>query len=375
MGSSVHVSPRQASAFPLVSFDTRDVSVNDRIDYWEHRCAERVVGLRCTSMSENGLEARFEYSEFGAIKMIDITGNQHVIERSPSLLRRFEKDSVFVSFLRKGSAFVNRAQACTVVGEGDVVIYDTNRPYMHGFPAHMRHVIYEIPGADFRERFPHWQLDEAVRFDARFNPTRLVSQALRKVVEADLTRLETHPQRLAHEDRLWKVLCDYGMVITFHLGGRVPRFGEKQYFLPDMPMSKLAMAEPIGIFIHNGIFERFPDLRIGSMESGIGWFAWFAEYNDRTWEKQRYWTDSVIDKPPSYYMDQNVWGSFIQDRAGILARDLPGGKNIMWSSDYPHSETTFPNSHAIIRRDFAGVPEADIRDIICNNAKRLLRIS
>ncbi len=71
-------------------------------------------------------------------------------------------------------------------------------------------------------------------------------------------------------DRLWKVLCDYGMVITFHLGGRVPRFGEKQYFLPDMPMSKLAMAEPIGIFIHNGIFDRFPDLRIGSMEFGSG---------------------------------------------------------------------------------------------------------
>jgi predicted TIM-barrel fold metal-dependent hydrolase len=85
--------------------------------------------------------------------------------------------------------------------------------------------------------------------------------------------------------------------------------------------------------------------------------------------------DSVIDKLPSWYMDQNIWGSFIQDRAGILNRNLPGAKNIMWSSDYPHSETTFPNSHAIIRRDFEGVPKADIQDIICNNAKRLLRIS
>ncbi len=176
-------------------------------------------------------------------------------------------------------------------------------------------------------------------------------------------------------DRLWKVLCDEGMVITFHLGGRVPRFGQKEFFLADMPMSKLAMAEPIGIFIHNGIFDRFPDLRIGSMESGVGWFAWFAEYNDRTWEKQRFWTESPIKHPPSYHMDQNVWGSFIQDRPGNLSRDLPGAKNIMWSSDYPHSETTFPNSHAIIKRDFAGVPEDAIRDIICNNAKKLLRIS
>jgi predicted TIM-barrel fold metal-dependent hydrolase len=176
-------------------------------------------------------------------------------------------------------------------------------------------------------------------------------------------------------DQLWKVISDYGMVITFHLGARIPRFGEKQHFLPDMPMSKLNMAEPIGIFIFNGIFDRFPDLRIGSMESGVGWFAWYAEYCDRTWEKQRYWTDSVIDRLPSSYMDSNVWGSFIQDRTGILARDLPGGRNIMWSSDYPHSETTFPNSHAIIKRDFAGVPDKDIQDIICNNAKKFLRIS
>ncbi|MCB2060866.1 MAG: amidohydrolase family protein [Novosphingobium sp.] len=175
-------------------------------------------------------------------------------------------------------------------------------------------------------------------------------------------------------DKLWKTIVDNNMVITFHLGARVPRFGDKRYFLADMPMSKLAMAEPIGIFIYNYIFDRFPDLKIASVESGVGWFAWFAEYLDRTWEKQRYWTESQLKNPPSYYMDRNVWGSFIQDRTGILNRDLPGGKNIMWSSDYPHSETTFPKSREIILRDFEGIPEDDIRDIICNNAKRLLGV-
>lgn len=176
-------------------------------------------------------------------------------------------------------------------------------------------------------------------------------------------------------DRLWSTLCDEGMVVTFHLGGRVPRFGEKQFFLPDMPMSKLAMAEPIAIFIFNCIFDRFPELRIGSMESGVGWFAWFTEYITRTWEKQRFWVESELKHPPSHYMDHNVWGSFIQDRTGVLNRNLPGGRNIMWSSDYPHSETTFPNSHDIIRRDFEGIPEADVRDIICNNARRLLGLA
>jgi predicted TIM-barrel fold metal-dependent hydrolase len=176
-------------------------------------------------------------------------------------------------------------------------------------------------------------------------------------------------------DKLWSAICDEGLVITFHLGARVPRFGEKQHFLPDMPMSKMAMAEPLGIFIYNGIFDRFPDLRIGSMESGVGWFAWYAEYNDRTWEKQRFWTESPLKNPPSYYMDKNIYGSFIQDRTGILCRNLPGGKNIMWSSDYPHSETTFPRSREIILRDFEGVPEEDVRAIINDNARKLLGLS
>jgi AraC-like DNA-binding protein len=206
MINGTHVVPRTTGSHPAISFDTRNVPITDRISFWEERCAERVVGLCCTSMSESGLEARFEYCDFGSIKMIDITGNQHVIERSPSLLRRFEKDSVFLTFLRRGSAFVNRAECCSLLGEGDVVIYDTNRPYMHGFPAQMRHVIYEIPGDDFRRRFPRWELNEAIRFDALLNPTRIVSRALREVVETDLSLVETPAQRQFLEERLWTVL-------------------------------------------------------------------------------------------------------------------------------------------------------------------------
>ncbi len=175
-------------------------------------------------------------------------------------------------------------------------------------------------------------------------------------------------------DKLWKTIVDNNLVITFHLGGRVPRFGDKQHFLADMPMSKFAMAEPLGIFIYNCIFDRFPDLKIATVESGVGWFPFFAEYCDRTWEKQRFWTESKLKNPPSYYMDNNIYGSFIQDRAGILCRNMPGGKNIMWSSDYPHSETTFPRSREVILRDFEGVPVEDVNDIINNNCRKLLGI-
>ena len=175
-------------------------------------------------------------------------------------------------------------------------------------------------------------------------------------------------------DRLWAEFSNLDMTITIHLGGRVPRFGEKDHFLSDMLMSKVTMAEPIAIAIFSGIFQRFPTLRFVTVESGVGWFAFAAEYMDRTWEKQRYWTESKLTEKPSFYMDRNVFGSFINDRLGILNRNAPGGGNIMWSSDYPHSETSFPNSAVVISRDFEGVSETDIREIVCERARRVYSV-
>jgi predicted TIM-barrel fold metal-dependent hydrolase len=178
----------------------------------------------------------------------------------------------------------------------------------------------------------------------------------------------------AEFDPFWKAACDLGVPITIHLGGRAVRFTEPKFFLSDLLMSKFGMAEPIAIMIYGGVFQRFPDLKLASVESGVGWFAFAANYMDETWHKQRHWVNSVIDKPPSYFMDRNIYGSFIHDRVGILTRDMPGAGNIMWSSDYPHSETTYPHSMEKIEELFAGVPEADKNMIIGGRAKSLYNL-
>jgi predicted TIM-barrel fold metal-dependent hydrolase len=175
-------------------------------------------------------------------------------------------------------------------------------------------------------------------------------------------------------DPFWKAACDLGIPLTIHLGSRVVRFTEPKFFLSDLLMSKFGMAEPIAIMIFGGVFQRFPDLKLVSVESGVGWFAFAANYMDETWHKQRHWVNSVLDKEPSYYMDKNIYGSFIHDRAGILSRDMPGAGNIMWSSDYPHSETTFPDSQDKITELFEGVPEADKNLILGGRANKLFNL-
>jgi predicted TIM-barrel fold metal-dependent hydrolase len=170
-------------------------------------------------------------------------------------------------------------------------------------------------------------------------------------------------------DRFWKACVDHDMAVTIHLGARMARPGMNR-FLPNLVMSKVSMAEPISIMIFGGVFDRFPDLRYGAIESAVGWMSWMAEYMDAIYDNQRHWLQLELAHKPSVYMDRNVWGSFIRDPVGIRNRLMPGGRNIMWSTDYPHSETTWPESMAVLERQFAGVPAEERRPILRDNALR-----
>lgn len=175
-------------------------------------------------------------------------------------------------------------------------------------------------------------------------------------------------------DRFWAACVDHDMAITIHLGARVAR-PQMTRFLPNLVMSKLCMAEPISIMIFGGVFDRFPKLRFGSIESGVGWMSWMAKYMDDIYDNQRHWLQLELAQRPSFYMDQNVYGSFIRDPVGILNRDLPGGKNIMWSTDYPHSETTWPDSLAVMAKQFGGLTEEQYRPIVHDNAMRFFGLA
>lgn len=190
-----------------VTFDTRVVAPHERIEFWEERCAEKVVGLRCSCLSEKGLEARYNYFDFGRVKMIDIAGGEHFVERTPHLLRQREKDSAFLTVILNGKVFVNRAGQCVVAEAGDVVLYDTNQAYMHGFPAFARQVIFEIPGEDFRSRFGEWSLRDVVHFGGTANPARMIPLALQDVMHQAQALYGTDPKTgPLLEKRVWDVM-------------------------------------------------------------------------------------------------------------------------------------------------------------------------
>ena len=172
----------------------------------------------------------------------------------------------------------------------------------------------------------------------------------------------------------WEASIDLNMPVHMHLGARSTRLTPER-FIVDMVMTKLTMAEPIAYLVFGGVLQRYPDLKFVSVESGVGWFAFVGHYMDHLWQKHRYWTNSTLIEVPSFYMDRQVYGTFLDDPIGVALRQHAGAKNIMWSSDYPHSETTFPNSLGMIADNFKGVPEADKQRMICGTAMELYGIT
>ena len=175
-------------------------------------------------------------------------------------------------------------------------------------------------------------------------------------------------------DPFWKVCVDHDMAVTIHLGARIARPGQFK-FLPNMVMSKLCMAEPLAILIFGGVFDRFPDLRFGTIESGGGWLAFTAEYMDAIYDNQKHWLNLTLKQLPSEYFHRNIYASFIRDREAIRNLALPGGSNLMWSTDYPHSETSWPESQEILHWQFAGLTPDEIRPIVRDNAMRFYGLS
>ena len=123
--------------------------------------------------------------------------------------------------------------------------------------------------------------------------------------------------------------------------------------------------------IFTGVFERFPELKVCWIETGVGWIPHFLECVDDRWWRNRVWGDLPITNPPSFYWYRNNAASFIVDRSGIELRHRAGVENIMWSSDYPHHGNDWPYSRKVVDEMMGSCTEEERELIAGGNAARI----
>jgi len=122
-----------------------------------------------------------------------------------------------------------------------------------------------------------------------------------------------------------------------------------------------------------GVFERHPRLMLAIVEFELSWVpnvltSMDYTYRERQGEALYRFKDGMV---PSDFFHRNVVLSFQEDAIGIRLRDVIGTDNIMWGSDYPHSESTFPRSRKILAEILAGVPEDEQAKIVGTNTARV----
>ena len=123
----------------------------------------------------------------------------------------------------------------------------------------------------------------------------------------------------------------------------------------------------IAAIIGAGVLERYPNLRVGFGESGIGWMPYALDRMDFEFEDR--FRDLMKLKPSEYWRRQ-CRATFQFDRIGPKLIDEMGVETLMWGSDYPHPDGVWPESSKYIEEQFAGLPADVIHKITCENAAK-----
>ena len=182
------------------------------------------------------------------------------------------------------------------------------------------------------------------------------------------------PQRMYNDsayDAFWAVAQDLGLPLTFHSGtGHEPRVvrgpggAVVNYLLGaqlDGPMVMLTLAA-------GGALDRFPGLRIVTVETGAAWLGWIMTQADAIYEDHRAFAQPKLSLKPSELIRRQAHATFMYDPVAINNRAITGVETLMWGNDYPHPEGTWPGSQEVAARQFDGVSDADLHAIVAGNA-------
>jgi predicted TIM-barrel fold metal-dependent hydrolase len=198
-------------------------------------------------------------------------------------------------------------------------------------------------------------------------------------VPDDLTHID--PLYSAKYDRLWAMCQDLDLVVNQHGGTGVPDYGDHNTALTIRLFETPWFSTRSYSHLHlAGVFHRFPKLKYIITEAGCAWAPNMLERLDNVWKRTRAGVagefqldkDSMPPEPPSFYAKRNCWyGASSASPSEIADRHVVGVDKILWGTDYPHYEGTYPHSRLALRHTFAALPEEETRAMIGGNAADL----
>jgi predicted TIM-barrel fold metal-dependent hydrolase len=125
-------------------------------------------------------------------------------------------------------------------------------------------------------------------------------------------------------------------------------------------------------WMFSGVFARFPRLRLVLSEGKLGWIPFALEHADYVWHRHRRIWGSALPDPPSEYFADHVFGCFLPfERFGTRQIREIGVDNCMLETDYPHPDTSWPDTGKHLRETLAHLDDAEFERVTRANALRV----
>jgi predicted TIM-barrel fold metal-dependent hydrolase len=192
-------------------------------------------------------------------------------------------------------------------------------------------------------------------------------------------------------DPVFAAANELGMVVSMHVGSssNVPKIAPDAPFMANLAWGAIRTSGSMLSWLFSGHFTRFPNLKIALSEGEIGWMPYFLERAEQVVDKQRFWVARgarFMDYAGSDDVDMDtlnvrqlfrdhVYGCFIDDHHGIASIAEIGEDNIMCETDYPHTDSTWPNCIEVVKKQIGHLPPATQYKILRGNAERLYQFT
>jgi predicted TIM-barrel fold metal-dependent hydrolase len=169
---------------------------------------------------------------------------------------------------------------------------------------------------------------------------------------------------------IWEAACEADVALSFHVGiGTNPvQSRNPGGAIANYVTVAAAVIRTLAQLCASGTLATFPELKVVFTESNAGWLAWAMHQMDEAHKKHGHWAKPKLELPPSEYARRQVQVTFQEDPIGVANRHYTGLHCLIWGSDYPHWEGTWPRSREAVDDLFRGIPDDEVDQMVRGNA-------
>ncbi|MCU1375681.1 MAG: amidohydrolase [Actinomycetia bacterium] len=187
-----------------------------------------------------------------------------------------------------------------------------------------------------------------------------------------------------HYEPLWEACSDLGLPVNLHIltgygyGKEITDHRQALGRAGDLAFKLIingklhAVTDALTEIVMSGAFDRHPGLRLMLVENEVGWLPFFMDQLDFYYDKFRAQTPVELSRMPTEILRDQVFATFFRDPAAAYVAGV--FENIMWSSDYPHSNSTWPDSQQVVEDRIGHLPEEQVARLVRGTVSDLYHI-